>query len=123
MCTARLCVLVSAASRWCFSSHSRRPLKQRAFSVNLSISAATPLTAGRRAGGGVGRVQYKQARVCVRAPGERGGRRRVPVYVNEDAGEVGVGGCRGAGGGQSSFYDDSSLVLMCFSDIRIRFAT
>lgn len=99
MCTARLCVLVSAASRWCFSSHSRRLLKQRAFSVNLSISAATPLTAGRRAGGGVGRVQYKQARVCESAA--RGG--LVPVYVNENTGEVrGMHG-GGAGGGQSSF--------------------
>lgn len=38
------------------------------------------------------------------APGERGARRLVPVYVNEDAGEVVVVvGCRGAGGGQSSF--------------------
>lgn len=84
---ARLCVLVSAASRWCFSSHSRRLLKQRAFSVNLSISAATPLTAGRRAG----RIQYKQARGCMHTPGEPGGRRLVPVNVNKDTGEVEVG--------------------------------
>lgn len=33
-----------------FFSHSRRLLKQRAFSINLSISAAVPRTAGWRAG-------------------------------------------------------------------------
>lgn len=87
MFTAHLCVLVSAASRWCFSSHSWRLLKQRAFSVNLSISAATPLTAGQRAGGGMGKVQYKQA-----YKQECDARRLVPVYVNEDTGDGGWGG-------------------------------
>lgn len=75
----------ASASRWCFSSHSRRLLKQRAFSVYLSISAATQLTAGRRAGGGAGRVRYKQPRTDVHVPGER---RLVPVYVHGDTGEV-----------------------------------
>lgn len=82
---ARVLSFFSAASRWCFSSHSRRLLKQRAFSVNLSISTATQLTAGQRAGGGVGKVQYKQPRIDVHVPGKR---RLVPVYVNEDTGEV-----------------------------------
>lgn len=82
---APVCCGASAVSRWCFSSHSRRLLKQRAFSVYLSISAATPLTAGRRAGGGVGRGGYKQPRMDVHVPGER---RLVPAYVDEDTGEV-----------------------------------
>lgn len=38
-----------------FFSHSRRLLKQRAFSVNLSVSAVTQLTAGWRAGSDVGK--------------------------------------------------------------------
>lgn len=85
MSTAPVRCRASAASRWCFSSHSRRLLKQRAFSVYLSISAATQLTAGRRAGGGVGRVRYKLPCTEVHVAGAR---RLVPVYVDEDTGEV-----------------------------------
>ncbi len=63
-----------------FFSHSRRLLKQRAFSVNLSISAATPLTAGWRAGCEVGKAHYKHTRLHLHMrtmeelPGERCGR-------------------------------------------------
>lgn len=70
-----------------FFSHSRRLLKQSAFSVNLSISAATVLTAAWRAEGGgeVGKVQYKHtyahnASVAWRAQWVA---TLVPVYVNE----------------------------------------
>lgn len=41
---------ITAAKQVVFSSHSGRLLKQSAFSVNLSISAAEALTAGRGRG-------------------------------------------------------------------------
>lgn len=65
-----------------FFSHSGRLLKQRAFSVNLSISAATPLTAGWRAGCKVGGYSINTRThlyMCIMhvmpvLPGEHGGR-------------------------------------------------
>lgn len=69
-----------------FFSHSRRLLKQRAFSINLSISAATPLTAGWRAGSEVGKVQYKHThmhRMWVVAWRAQWEVTHVPFYVNE----------------------------------------
>lgn len=69
-----------------FFSHSRSLLKQRAFSINLSISAATPLTAGWRAGSEVGKVQYKHTdthRMWVVAWRAQWEVTHVPVYVNE----------------------------------------
>lgn len=75
-----------------FFSHSRRLLKQRAFSVNLSISAATLLTAGWRAGcERWGKLRYKHIHTYTRAYAHNVSVAwsalwevtRVPVYVSE----------------------------------------
>ena len=82
--TVRLCVLVSLWKQVVFFSHSRKLFKQRAFSVNLSISAATPVTAEWRASSEVGKYRINTRTLSVsvawRVQWEV---TRVPVYVNE----------------------------------------
>lgn len=68
-----------------FFSHSRRLLKQSAFSVNLSISAATALTAAWRAEGGAkwGKYSINTRMHTMRAlPGERGGWRLLYLFMS-----------------------------------------
>lgn len=85
-----------------FFSHSRRLLKQRAFSINLSISAATPLTAGWRAGCEVGRVQYEHTHTHMHTmwvlPGERCGRWLMYLFMwmSSASGDTGERGGRAA---------------------------
>lgn len=87
MCIYSVCVFSYCCGKQVvFFSHSRRLLKQRAFSVNLSISAVTQLTAGWRAGSDVGKVQINTHAYAHNASVARGAQwevTHVPVYVNE----------------------------------------